>query len=362
MRCPRAPWIIGLMIFTARKTIELPKDRGCFMAFVPDEAQAIQFEVPEHHGRCRLWCPETDLTPNVDRTDGRERIYYAVNRFVLEVAIPVGDDPPLEQKTVTDLTRRTPSPATEAFGRRLHEVISTCHNGLLDYLRNVAKNYWLEPLPELHSNQENYANYLMGCHWSVDGSNWQGPPLVLRQENWISEFVNYYHAEGMTPEGWARLRSFMEKGKPSTYHQFALANAALALSKEDGRGAVVEAAIALESAVFRYVSAAVLALPGAPVSLDQRALDKHIEKAGLTSTVTVLLGALGGGLGIDPNDHENVRRIIEVRNNVIHHGKRTVDLGEAIQLVRSTQRVVDALSEGARRTKAPADVKPTPPG
>ena len=50
------------------------------------------------------------------------------------------------QDVLSALDTNRPTKKTEEFGREIFELVRNVQNGLINYFRNIAKQFWLEPI------------------------------------------------------------------------------------------------------------------------------------------------------------------------------------------------------------------------
>jgi hypothetical protein len=118
-----------------------------------------------------------------------------------------------------------------------------------------------------------------------------------------------------------------------------IANSLKHLGEGNGRLAVVESVIALEAAIKQLLPKVIVRLPGAP-KIDERDLDRVIEKAGLRTTVEVGFKMIMGSAGLAADDIKLLCDAIETRNSIIHNSRRSVDLELAQSYVNTIHNIM----------------------
>lgn len=278
----------------------------------------------------------SDVPTNPEELKRHQNLYCSGLTMEIEVEDPDPD-------VVAALEAREPTEETENFGREIFNLAVDVQRGLVDYFRNILKQYWVQPP---NPDPRNYQNFLHQC-----GAVWLDSSGKWRRFNVVQEYT--VHAtvsiseNGATRQTWARVSNFLEQDKPASMLDVLIANSLQHLHEEDGRLAVVEAVTALESAMKRPLARAIAGLPGAP-QISEDLLNKLFEKAGLRTATEVGLTMTRAAAGLKEDDIQKVFDAIEARNNVIHGPQRTVEIESARKYVLAIKHVVEALNQLGR--------------
>ena len=191
---------------------------------------------------------------------------------------------------------------TQEFGEKLFGIVAKTYDGLISYFRNIAGQYWLEPVLV---NRINCHWFLFRCdtEWRVSGGEWRpfiSGPLGQQLGSVISV------AAGVDQSMWAdEIPLFIiEQGGRAPLPDLLIGNSYQYLSRQDGNMAVIEAVAALESALKTIVSDVVKGLvenPQIGKQGDATPKDTDIEKliAKLVDNVVKDTGlAVGARVGL----------------------------------------------------------------
>jgi hypothetical protein len=120
--------------------------------------------------------------------------------------------------------------------------------------------------------------------------------------------------------------------------------------QNNGRLAVVESVIALESAFNRFLPRAILRLPGTP-QIEESQLNRLIEKAGLRIVTIVGLKMIQVQAGLSAEDIETVGEAVDARNEVVHGSRRAIEISLAKNYVSAIHKVIALLEQWAAKQK-----------
>lgn len=224
-----------------------------------------------------------------------------------------------------------------ALKQEIYNIVLNIHSRITDYFRNIKKQYWLEPL-DLDSR--NYQSFLDQCDivWLNSKAEWKSFPRDIKQNVYFNLYMPD-EKQGVDEKDWKQLSSFVTQIKPVKMRDVLLANSYKHLAQNNGRLAVVEAVIALESALKQLLPKAIVCIPGAP-EITENEIDKVLEKAGLRAITEVVLKIIKVPVGLNNNDIEIVIKAVEARNPIIHNAQRTIEITKARQYVLTIQKTI----------------------
>jgi hypothetical protein len=287
---------------------------------------------------------------------------YSKYWFILEIDIP---DP--SPDVIEALRSRQHNDSLESFYRELYDLIVAVYRPLASYIRNIARQYWLEPV--FHERRVIYGNYLQNhCHDSVwldtDGT-WQPlffglhdtKEVVYLEPNTVAEitFENQLVDDSEYPFGedrvkakpidtqmWSELATFIQEGKEAPIITVLIANSLNHLETGNSRLAIIEAVIALEVSIHMFVPKLIAHIPGADV-IDRDSLNALIKKMGFGPFSRLGLSTIKGIIGLADKDVGEVHRAVEVRNNIVHNSQMNIDRREAQRYVYAIEVVINKL-------------------
>ena len=233
------------------------------------------------------------------------------------------------------------------------------HNGLVEYVRNVEKQYWLQPIvPETYA----HIRFLVGTevYWLDESGEWRefpkfptnhtsicpwemgisGPDVTLDQDIAISQ------------DKWQSripvfLQRFIDEGKRASTIDTLIANAYWHLERLETSLAIVEAVRALEQFVRSQLPKVVrnYLMRDKQVALGEEDISKLFQKAGLRAVTLLVLELLGQSLGVEPKDIEQIQHAVNLRNEVLHLGRERVSFPEANECIASIHRAISILGK-----------------
>lgn len=249
---------------------------------------------------------------------------------------------------VSSLKAKEVTTETEEYAYEIANLVIQIHNGVVEYFRNFARQVWLEPIVQ-KPNDSKTLKYLineLAIMW-VD-SDGALRPLALSTGGPMVAFKDFRTDFGRSvgKDEWNRVAPFVElfieNNKSAPLLKVLLSNSRRHLDIQDGRLAVVEAVIALESAIKQFLPKTILRIPGAP-QIEEKLLDKLIEEAGLRLSTNVILNMIAPATGIKSEEIQSVLVAVEERNKIIHQRQRKVELPKAKRYVLAIERVVETL-------------------
>ena len=233
------------------------------------------------------------------------------------------------------LDTNRPTEKTEEFGREIFELVRNVQNGLINYFRNIAKQFWLEPIAPDPRNWQNFLDSY-DTVWLDSTGTWQ---RFLVSRKYVIHIAAEVFTGGVDRNQWREVVAFIERGARSPMIDTLISNSLKHLDENNGRMATLESVIALEAAINRLLPKVISRLPGAP-QIEPSQISKLIEKAGLRATATVGLMLIQTPAGLNPEDIQIVGEAINARNNVVHNQGRLVEVALARQYVGAIRRVI----------------------
>jgi hypothetical protein len=261
----------------------------------------------------------------------------------LSMEIRISD---IDPDILSALDEDQPTEKINLLKQEIYKIVLDIHGRIIDYFRDVKKQYWLEPL-DLDSR--NYQSFLDDC-----GIVWFNSNVELKKFPSEKSQTIYFNSimpdenQGVNEKDWKQLSSFITKNKPAKMRDVLIANSFKHLSQNNGRLAVVEAVIAFESVLKQLLPKVILRLPGTP-QIEEKQIDKVLEKTGLRAITEVVLKLIMVPVGLNDDDINTVINAIEERNLTIHNSQRTIDIKTAWKYVNTIQKVIGTFENWATK-------------
>lgn len=290
-----------------------------------------------------------------DIPDSPEELARYVELFCKELTMEV-EVTEVDPEVLAALEDGRTTEKTEEFGRDLSEAVIRVYNGLIDYFRNIGREYWLEPItisPYAWRSPQGRFNGWRAV-WLDARGKWRRL-LVGMDEDFRSTSLagkNDYVDQGR----WREVVAFIEAGKRAPMTTVLIANSLLHLSQDNDRLTVVEAVTAVEAYINTYLPKLLLRLPeagrklaeqirkeqGLPdaSAIEERHVKKLLENKGLRGTVDEVFTIMASEVGLSNDDVGDVREAIDERNLVLHGSKREVGIAKAKRYVSTIDRVL----------------------
>jgi hypothetical protein len=264
---------------------------------------------------------------------------------------------------------------TEEFGRDLSQVVISVYNSMIDYFRNIAREYWLEPLTLSPYSWRSPQGHFNGWRavWLDAKGKWRRL-LIGEDVDYASTSLagkNDYVDKGK----WFEIASFIESGKQAPMITVLIANSLQHLGQLNSRLAVVEAVAAMEAYIKFFLPKLLLLLPDAAKKLTNQIREaqglpesttiqeghvaKFVESKGLRGTVDEVFEIIRTEAGLSTEDVRDVREAINERNLVLHSSKRKVEIPKARSYVSAIDRVLTTfrqvtLAASSEHSKTPS--------
>jgi hypothetical protein len=230
---------------------------------------------------------------------------------------------------------------TEQFGEELFGTVVRTYDGLVSYFRNIAKQYWLEPVLVDRVNCHWFL-WMCDTEWLDSDGKWR-PLRCGPQGQYLGSMTSV--AAAVDQSMWAQIALFIEEeGGRASMPDILIANSFQYLSQQDGNMAVVEAVAALESAMKTIVSDVVRGLATEPqhgkqgcatpedTDIDKlvaKLVDNVVKDAGLAVSARVGLPMIRASAPSIEKDIEltdvqivTISEAIEERNRLMHGIRR----------------------------------------
>jgi len=189
-----------------------------------------------------------------------------------------------------------------------------------------------------------------GLSWLDSAGEWQRFPFPRRSMQHIAAQML---ERGVDRDRWREVGPFIQLGARAPMRDVLISNSLEHLSEHNGRLAVVEAVIALESAVKVLLPKVVLRQLGLGqvegMTLEP-VLDRLIRKAGLWPVTEVGVELIWTESGLTREDVDTVRDAINARHQIIHDPRREVDISDARGFVSALRRFIGALEDWTSET------------
>jgi hypothetical protein len=340
-----------------------------FRGFLP-EAKAAGLHLRLKGGRYIATAYMSDRrtqSANVsDIPDSPEELSRYIELFCKELTMEV-EVAEVDPEVLIALEAGQVTEKTEEFGREFCEVVISVYNGLIDYFRNIGREYWLEPITVSPYSWRSPQGRFNGwrAEWLDSGGKWRRL-LVGRDEDFRSVSLAG-ERDYIDQDRWREVASFIEAGKRAPMTTVLIANSLRHLAQDNDRLSVVEAVTAVEAYINTYLPALLLRLPGAAGKLadqirkeqelpdgsvvEERHIKKHLETKGLRGTVDEVFTVIMAEAGLSADDVRAVREAINERNLVLHSSKRRVGIVEAKRYVSAIDRVLTTFRKIALATE-----------
>jgi hypothetical protein len=225
---------------------------------------------------------------------------------------------------------------TKQFGERVADTLNRIHVSLVDFARNEKELYWLnEPqLPALRGKlglQERLMRYETRLRVP---EGWR----LLVVETQAIEVTVQLGQSAIDQEAWDHFcntlaaREYRARG-----HRRLLANAHSLFDKGDVRSAVVEAIAAWE---FVLLNDGPTILAKHRAQLGEKDWEDLIERAGLRASSRFFLAILSPVLPNLRSSAESLLEAIDVRNQIVHKGRRRFDYEKIRRLLQAVREVI----------------------
>lgn len=231
-----------------------------------------------------------------------------------------------------------------ALGLKVLKVALTTYNRFIAFARNHKSQYWLYERPLDENNMPSMNNFFLAKVDSKDHDwvRWCPPGTDMRT-------LHFSNGEtSIKREEWKRLQEFVASDSRPNLILELLANAQLLIDEGHRRSAMIEAASALEIAVFKFSKKGKLdKLVNGDLSsrFDAKHLQSQIEHIGFSGSVSFLLPILFPPEVLPTEILNHCQEVIRIRNNVVHNGQRDVQEAIARPLIASIRRTCEVITQ-----------------
>jgi hypothetical protein len=244
----------------------------------------------------------------------------------------------VEAALADELNEGTMTPNTKQFGERVADTLNRIHVSLIDFARNERQLYWLNDprrpaLREERGVQERLMRYETRLR-VPDG--WR---LLVVEPQKIEATLRLGQS-AIDREAWDHFcNTLADRGYRARGHRRLLANAHSLFDKGDVRSAVVEAIAAWESVL---VNDGPTILAKHRAQLGVKDWEDLIERAGLRASSRFFLAILSPVLPDLKSSAESLMEAIDVRNQIVHKGRRRFEYEEIRRLLQAVREVIVA--------------------
>ena len=307
----------------------------------------------------KLWldysCIMTAFGP-VDEEFIKKRVNLTVHKVYVDVTICNIDEDLLEfifderdaPKEIhhgimpTDAVYRERQEAYLSLGVQVYKFAMNMFNRFVSFARNHKGQYWL---PEYETDCKNLTS--QNNHFQtivkIDESDWvRWCPLHTD----ITEVTLSNGNTSISKEDWQQVRNFVASNNRPNLVLELLANSEMLVNEGRRRSAIIEAASAMEVALFSFAKAPEInqVLPTVAANrIDSINLKSQIEHLGFSGSFRYLIPLLFAEELLPTSALKACYKIIEIRNNVVHHGQRDVDAKGIRQMVAAARKVCQVL-------------------
>jgi hypothetical protein len=322
-----------------------------FDGFLPEtKDQGVHMSLADGRYTATLYMPnrrdQLDHVADVPKNEAELEKYTGLRCSGLTLKV---EDTQVDGDVLASIHKEEKTAQTENYGIELFEMVARIHTRVVDYFHNVKKQTWIEPLfPELrgypkkveltkdNSSAQMFLNKWDAC-WLDSNGQWRR--LVVGEQR---SRMKVYIRKGVNQESWLQLGKFVEQNKRAPILHVVIANSLQHLNEKNDRLAVIEAVIALESAIRQLLAKVIVRLPGVP-PIDEKELDRLIEKAGLRLSTQVFFRLIQTRAELSEDDVSLVIEAIEVRNSIIHNSTLKIDSQKTWKYVNAIRRICERL-------------------
>lgn len=243
-------------------------------------------------------------------------------------------DADVEPELAEALNKRRMTSEAEAFGQRVLKTLQRIHASLMDFARNEEEQYWLgdpqRPGPQVAKTTQHelmaYDTRLRTPDgWcileietpSIQAATLPAGPSGIDQQTWDSF-----------------CRTVADRDYRARAHRRLLANANSLFDNGDFRSAVVESIAAWEI-VLASDAPRILARYQSQLGIED--WKDLIERAGLRASSRFFLAILSPKLPALASSGESLLMAIEVRNQIVHAGRRRFKYEEVRDLLQAVR-------------------------
>ena len=231
------------------------------------------------------------------------------------------------------------------LGRKVLQASVRAVNRMLSYFRNYKLQYWIE---EYKVGERNVSSYALRFKARVK----------IKEHDWITWYpatrMLYGTVYSETQQSllerneWSKVASFVNSRNRPSLQKELLANAFSLAGEDYARSALIEAVSALEAAIFDFAKA-----PNYPSFLAEATIERiadkslasQVEHLGLRGTVWFLFPIIFA-LEVMPTELlKGCQEAVDVRNSLVHHGRRTVDPKKVWAMLRSINGMCQLLED-----------------
>jgi hypothetical protein len=317
-------------------------------------------EVEEGGFSVKLWIDESCLHPREPKTDEllAKRLNIAVSSVLVNVtARDVGSELASfirEYPTWREPSLDHPDPDVrrlaheyQNLGRGVHAAVVKISNEVFSWAYANKGQYWVSKYadtPDMMMSDNNGFDAKV----AIDGGPWSrwAPP----NED-VMTIYNTGVERGIDVDNWQALSAELSgPHRPSLTGEL-LANAETLIEEGHFRGAVTEAAAALE-VVFRQFARHpnVESLrPHASEPDALGALPHHVEHLGFSTSFRYLLPIIADSAALAASGHVGACQLVDLRQKIVHAGQRNVGELDVRQGVASVRKMVRLLRKWSRR-------------
>jgi hypothetical protein len=297
---------------------------------------------------------ETQSANVSDIPSSPEELAQYVELFCKELTMEI-EVAEVDREVLAALEGERITEKTEEFGRDLSEAVIGVYNGVIDYFRNIGREYWLEPITiSAHSwrSPQGLFNGWRAVWFDASGKR---RSLIVGKDVDYRSISLAGENDYVDQDRWLEVASFIEAGKQAPMVTVLIANSLQHLDQLSGRLAVVEAVAAVEAYIKAYLPKLLLRLPEAAKKLDdeireaqgipagtaieEKNIAKLLEDKGLRGTVDEVFTMITTEARLSTEDVRDVRQAINERNLVLHSAQRRVGIPEARRYVAAIDRV-----------------------
>jgi len=229
------------------------------------------------------------------------------------------------------------------LAEEVYKVCIICMNKVIKYCKNVKNQYWLEELPYNPKRIKTFNIDTNAKAIIIEGENnkwflWD--PNVPESIEINLPDKNRY----LSKDDWEDLKKYLHEDRRVNFSLELISRANLLIGYGYKNNAIVDVVIALEIALFKFGSFPKLEKLNCNeiYSRIDSTLYKTFDKLGFTASIKYLLPIILPESTFEDSILNDVNRLIELRQNIIHNGQKEVKQ-EDLKLIKSAERLIKIL-------------------
>lgn len=317
-----------------------------FSRWIPEYKDRISIEIDSHTIMSLYFVRDSiNLITRYDEmqvSSLNNNLYIPLEKFCVDFEIDIDDNLGnyiLEScKPINELKDTEVKSLINIFIESIEKYV----NRLIEFVSANKGQYWLQTI---HFDREKLNTELSNIDFKVSAN---GSDFIEFCMNYFDTIiVNVNGSEnGIIENNWQDIADFIKSNSRTNLSLELLSNAKLLLENGYGRSAIIEVCSALETAVNEFAKIkdhSWLKRISDYKGISSESIKTQIEHLRFSGTVKILFPILLDKTEISQSILSDCERAIEIRNNVVHNGQRTVKLSEIKGLIKSIEQLIKFL-------------------